>query len=539
MTTSSPFAIPSTSTSAGHRAARVGRAATLLLAVAGLGGCATIVREDPPPSRATFPPVAAAVTPGSAPTRTPGSDAGTLTLNPADASVWPARMSVWSGLRRSTLAGLSPLRRPMGVIEPVQGPFRPMPESEEGRQQHLTEQMRDVWRLTGRRRGGAMERPVTVVGEGVGSYVFIAAPDGKDVWERAPGKPAFYLRFMSARAADGGSARGDRVVWATPDGDEPVRLAEGEDAPIKPPTDGSTLVPDNSAGLGDPDSLRVLLERTWFAFYEPDSQPSRGTVVLLPGMFGTPTQVIEPLVGRLKAQGWSVLRMLAHPSRFTERVTFGLIAGNDHSSVALQIAELLGQRAAETAYAVQAAMLYVDQERPSLKGRPTVLLGMSGGAVVAPTVLARDPDRYSDAVLIAGGVNYLELALTSNYSGGIDSLRFIWVVPSEEAKGYRVGEPLGKDREALIAAYNRVAVLDAAACAPLLSGRRTLLIQANSDLAVPSQLGDRLWERAGRPERWVVSGGHEWLFLSMPTLFDRLMNWLDASARPPAQPNSR
>ena len=55
-----------------------------------------------------------------------------------------------------------------------------------------------------------------------------------------------------------------------------------------------------------------------------------------------------------------------------------------------------------------------------------------------------------------------------------------------------------------------------------------LLIQGTSDLAVPSPLGDLLWERMGKPERWLMEeAGHEVLFMMLPQKFGKMMEWLE------------
>jgi hypothetical protein len=63
-----------------------------------------------------------------------------------------------------------------------------------------------------------------------------------------------------------------------------------------------------------------------------------------------------------------------------------------------------------------------------------------------------------------------------------------------------------------------------------------LLIDAAGDTAVPSALATRLWELAGRPERWTSPGGHEWLFMFLPSRFERLLEWLEESVPAPNAP---
>ena len=87
--------------------------------------------------------------------------------------------------------------------------------------------------------------------------------------------------------------------------------------------------------------------------------------------------------------------------------------------------------------------------------------------------------------------------------------------------------------------YLKNAPLDSYHTAAALKGKPVLLIQGTTDLAVPSPLGDLLWERLGKPERWLQDGqGHEVLFMLLPQEFDKMMDWLDrATGLPPGAPH--
>ncbi len=267
----------------------------------------------------------------------------------------------------------------------------------------------------------------------------------------------------------------------------------------------------------------VELQRTWFGLYDPADdpdvdRPARGTVVLMPGMFGTPEPVINSLIKSMRDRGWSVLRMLSHPSRFTERLEVHV--DSDPSGAARIFAEELTDRAAECAYAASAAVEHAHTLRPELAGRPTVLLGMSGGAIALPTVHAYDPDAYDATVLIAGGVNFLGINLGSNYASFIDAVHAQWGDLDDPR------DPTHDEQRELAAAYLEHAELDGYHLAAQLAGKPALIIHGSSDRAVPAVFGDLLWERAGKPERWVFPVGHELVFLALPTQAGRLHRWL-------------
>jgi len=266
----------------------------------------------------------------------------------------------------------------------------------------------------------------------------------------------------------------------------------------------------------------VRIERTWFAFYDPSPSATpttpRPLVLFIPGVFGTPEPICNTLIARLRKEGYPVLRMLAHPSRFTQSELYAIDPENIDETVRLAAAEI-SLRAAECAQSSRDALAYVESRRPALAGTSVIGIGFSGGAMVMPTVLALQPERFSAAVMVGGGADWWLIQSRSNYAGWIDALRVAWTNPPTEAQ----------ERQA-DAAYLNAAPLDAYHTAAVLKNSRTLIIQGDADLAVPSNLGDLLWERAGRPERWLDHSSHESLFLGLPLQFDRLMQWLASPA---------
>ena len=262
----------------------------------------------------------------------------------------------------------------------------------------------------------------------------------------------------------------------------------------------------------------VKLERTWFAFYSPvEGKGERGVALVIPGMFGTPKPVVDQLTRRLRENGWYVLRMLSHPSRFTERVTFK-IDPDRLDEAGTRIAAELMARTAECAYAAQAMFANLEHEDPALASLPRVAIGMSGGGIVLPTVMAREADRYDAGVIIAGGSNYFETTYRSNYKDLIDAVHFDW------GDDYR---PTRDDWVRLSELYLEHAPLDSFHTAVLVSDKPMLMVHGAIDRAVPSDLGDQLWEQLGQPERRVLPVGHELLFALLPSQFGAIVTWLD------------
>ncbi|MCL4220217.1 MAG: hypothetical protein KJZ65_02485 [Phycisphaerales bacterium] len=265
----------------------------------------------------------------------------------------------------------------------------------------------------------------------------------------------------------------------------------------------------------------VMIERTWFGYYDAGGgMQRRGLIVMVPGLFGVPEPVNDRFVELCVADGWAVLRMLAHPSRFTERTRFP-IEFADMGASAQRIADELGQRAAEVAYAAQAGVRHVHEIRPEIAKEPHVLIGMSGGAMAGPTVHALEPDAYDAVVLVAGGTNFLMINEESNYAGWVQAIRLDWGVPFDRlADG-------DKHLAELSNAYMERAPLDGYHLAALVRGKPVLVLQGSADKAVPSRFGDQLWERLGQPERWMFAAGHELLFLTLNNYTPSILKWLD------------
>lgn len=357
-----------------------------------------------------------------------------------------------------------------GVIEVIRGPIQSMRQSEESARRVQEQMLDDSAALLAARRAAWTFSDVTVRGEGPGSYIFETVPRQPGTYA-GPTSPSIYLKFISG-SRDPSSVRGRSVV---------------------------------------------NMQRSWLAFYDPapsaPKPPQPRLAIILPGMFGTPWGIVDQAVHGLRARGWHVLRLLAHPSRFTERTTFRLNDDDRLPDQARAIARLTGDRAAECAYAIEEAMLKVVEMRPELARTPRLAIGMSGGAMVLPTVVARNPDAYGSAVLIAGGADYLRIAAESNYAEWINALRFRWEGPENWPRLYEL--------------YRAAAPLDPLYTASALRGKPVLMLHAAEDRAVPAALGDELWQRLGTPERWVSNVGHELIFLSLPGVWPRVMDWAE------------
>lgn len=304
----------------------------------------------------------------------------------------------------------------------------------------------------------------------------------------------------------------------------PVEPGEGDAAGDEAET--FVFVSARPNARNTPEDPRVDLERTWFAFYDASTEETKGTIVLIPGMLGTPQPIIEGLVRYWRNSGYAVLRFLSHPSRFTERVEVPIREGME-AEAGRRLAEIYDERTAECAYAADAALNYLFSRRKPLADKPVVLVGMSGGAMVLPSVYSYAPERYHAAVLIAGGVNFLKISAMSNYAEWIDAITLDWA-PDQPG----TGRPTPERLERLSNAYQAASRLDATHTAPELAAIPVLVLHATRDRAVPSELGEALWRLLGTPERWVFNVGHELIFIMLPMQSGRLTSWIDGAIKP-------
>jgi hypothetical protein len=288
---------------------------------------------------------------------------------------------------------------------------------------------------------------------------------------------------------------------------------------------------------------RVELQRTWMAWYEPDALDGGvecRTAIVLPGLFGAPRGLIGRMVGELLDDGWCVLRVMAPPSRYMERVEVELPAvlftGDDEDgvesrgaaidAVGRELARVFDDRFAEYAYAAEAGVRHISATRRPV-GR-VALVGMSGG-VWATTALASrirviDGADIEAVVLLGGGVDALSAGLGSTYVSKIGVLAFT-------RDGAEVSAAVLSQRVILelVAAYVKASRLEVLKTTPAFGLEPVLVIDAAWDRIVPAKNGELLWLVTGQQERWTMRAGHLGLFFALPWFDGRLADWLDAA----------
>jgi hypothetical protein len=327
-------------------------------------------------------------------------------------------------------------------------------------------------------------------------------------------------------ARDKGFGKGPAKA-AGPDAAMVFRFVSGEESAVKPGA--------------------VEIQRTWFAYYEPvrvqtpedrrrarrasregqqvqaESPPAPiGVIMLMPGLYGTPEPIFDAMTLKLRESGFGVLRMLAQPSRFTERVHIELDP-NAVEGDAAKVATILTNRAAECAYAVEGAWKHLESARPELASLPRAIMGTSGGGMTLPVVYAREPERYSAAVLIGSAADLWLIARRSAYTHDASSV----AVTVKGVKGPAPEGSHGFDWAGFDGLYLRHAALDPFHTAKSMQGRKVLMFQGETDRAVPAELADVLWERLGKPERWSYPTGHEGLIIELlPRETEKIIVWM-------------
>ncbi len=141
-----------------------------------------------------------------------------------------------------------------------------------------------------------------------------------------------------------------------------------------------------------------------------------------------------------------------------------------------------------------------------------VLIGISAGALNTPAIYEALPVKPKCVALVAGGANLPEIVQKStltNWDFVVDG-KFLTI----------------EQRQTLSARYLDTFSRDPYHLSGLLPREKTLLLHAKWDKIVPAENGDLLWDRSGRPERWVYPSGHLGLFAISHDYARELVDWI-------------
>ena len=239
----------------------------------------------------------------------------------------------------------------------------------------------------------------------------------------------------------------------------------------------------------------------------------RGVVLALRPLSGA--TYTRSTINELRDRGWVVIE---------SSLGFGVAGVGDQRDAktdadldrfGTRIGELLNERLSEWSYGCEAMVQMVRRERPNLIDKPVLVVGFSAGAIGAPTVAARLGEQVKGIVLVGGGVDVSRIAQTSALSDFGLGVSY---------NGQRV---TGEKLDRLSTAYLKAATLDSFHTASTLRHTPALMLQAIADDIVPVQTGQTLYERMGKPERWLFDGGHEMLFLQLGWFDTKIADWVD------------
>lgn len=247
----------------------------------------------------------------------------------------------------------------------------------------------------------------------------------------------------------------------------------------------------------------------------PEAGPVRGLCVRLRSI--GPPRFEAPIDAAMLARGWAVLAA----DGWSMRVAAEGASGVPETALA-RATRVVEDMNADWAYQTESAVLFAERQAPELQGLPRVLIGCSFGALVAAPAAARWSPAPAAMVLVGGGADALRVI--AHASGEVtDGGGLLPVGPH--------GEDLTpEEAEAGAPWYLERARLDPYNTAPGLAGVPTLLVQGDRDGIVLSRFGDLLWERLGRPERWLGNYGHTLLFYLLPDSAGAIADWIQGHA---------
>ena len=189
-----------------------------------------------------------------------------------------------------------------------------------------------------------------------------------------------------------------------------------------------------------------------------------------------------------------------------------------------RLATRVDNHLADRAYAVEAMIDFLEQRNPHLVNGPRVLVGMSAGAIAAPSVAAR-VGPFDAVVIIAGGENVSDILLHSPLFRNHTTLR-----QPAPADGSAIDVALESDPDVIarfaLGAFEK-SKLDPARTASCLIATPVLMLHASFDRIVPSRTGRSLYESLGKPERWTFRTGHVGLCLLLQWKAKAILEWIE------------
>jgi pimeloyl-ACP methyl ester carboxylesterase len=237
----------------------------------------------------------------------------------------------------------------------------------------------------------------------------------------------------------------------------------------------------------------------------------------------------EACIAELQKRGW-LIAVASFPWGVDPDLKLILVGeggetGEEVAPAARLAARSIDRRLATAAYAAEAVRAYVYERSPMLREKALLVWGASAGSFCVPAVAARLGGSVDAAILVGSGANLLAVSQGSTFFDG--GVRISYPLEKRAESSMAEAERRKRLRQALLREYASATVLDPLATAAWLRGVPVLMLHGGTDEIVPAKLGDELWERLWRPERWTFSAGHEAMFWRLSSQAQAIADWVD------------
>ena len=240
------------------------------------------------------------------------------------------------------------------------------------------------------------------------------------------------------------------------------------------------------------------------------AEAPRGLAIILCGLGGM--QHSSKVLGHeLLNDGWTVVYLYTVLNVPKYRMNVKLDSENPIASAI----ELFDTKFCQVVAATKAIRTRMEQQLPSLQSAPLVLIGISAGALNTPAVYHELYEEVDAVVLVAGGANMFDIVQDGAFTN--------WKFTDSDGNKFSRQQLQTMNDE-----YLGTPSRDPFFLAPELPHDKTLIIHAKWDAVVPAKNGEILWERAGKPERWMFPSGHLGLFMTFDWHTADITTWLDS-----------
>lgn len=245
------------------------------------------------------------------------------------------------------------------------------------------------------------------------------------------------------------------------------------------------------------------------------NQAPKGLACILCGLGGM-QHSSKTLGSALLKDGWAVVYMFTvlNVPDYSMKVS---LKGKDNAKAAI---DLFDAKYCQVITATKAIREQMMLQLPTLQNLPFVLVGISAGALNTPAVYHELQEEIDAVVLVAGGANMFSIV----QDGVFTNWKFV-----DEQKNHFSNDAL----ELIETEYLKTPSRDPYFLAHSLPHERTLIIHAKWDKVVPATNGDLLYERAGKPERWIYPSGHLGLFATFSSHAPEIVDWLNSKMNNP------